>query len=662
MNLSHANDKEFIQSLSEIILKNLGDENFGVKELARETGMNHSTIFRRVKTVTNKSISQFIRELRLQRAKEMLQLESITVSEVAYKVGFSSHTYFNNCFHEYFGYPPGEVRRKGLNNQNPTAEPPATDPRDAEQETEKQKPKPGKQKLLSPRNMLFAVAGMMAILFTVYKLNNPSGNRLDPGNNVIISETEKSIAILPFKNLSDDKDNQYFADGIMEEILNHLFGIGELRVISRTSVEQFRESVLAVPEIARKLGVNFILEGSVQRYDDNVRINVQLIDTRNDQHIWVGKFDKTLGDVLIAQSEIATQIAKELQVSLSPEEIERINKIATQDPEAYNLYLKGRFFWRLRTEEGLKKSQEYFEKALSADPDFALAYAGLADVFFIQAFRGWEPRIDSYAKAKKAALYALKLDKNLAEAYATLGGILTYYEWNWEEAGQKLIIASELNPNYATAHQYLSEFFNVLGEFGKARIQINLALKLDPFSYVNNVMSALYHYYAGEYDECLATCKMAQEIGLDYEDWPWMVFNIHLKQGKDSMAIESLMKIKSIDTLQIRKVFRNSGTKGILNWLIESEIRKEYPYLIKIAKWNALLGNKKEALDWLEKTLEMRLSSKTLKTYFPDEISAINTDPEFNVLRQEPRFQMLLKRIGLDHYSQQPMLSNQLPQ
>jgi len=659
MSLALADNKEFIRKLTEIVDKNLSNEKFGVKELVKETGLSSFTVRHRLKEITWKNINQFINEIRLQRALEMLRQGNLTASEVAYQVGFNSPTYFSKSFHDHFGYPPGDVKRKA-----------ATEPEKSESlsvspsassltknQTGKEGKNQGKESQMSKTIRIVAVIFMIIMIpwlgYILFYEN--STTRLFG----YVQNGEKSIAVLPFVYLGENKDNMDLAEGVMEDILTNLSHVREFKVISRTSVEQFRENMVSMKEIAKRLGVNYVLEGSVQRYGDKVRVRVQFIDARNDQHLFSEFYDRSLSDIFVIQSDIAMRVAGELQATLSPKEIEQIKKVQTQVPEAYNHYLKGRYFWRLRTEEGLKKSQEYFKRALEADPNYALAYAGLADVYFIQAYRGWEPRIESYAKAKQAAMHALDLDKNLAEAHATLGGILTWSEWNWEKARQELIIATELNPNYASAHQFYSELLNVLGEFEKARDHINLALKLDPFSYVNNVMSGLYHYYAGEFDECLATCKMAQDIGLDYEDWPWMKFNIYFVQGKDSLAVESLMKVKTSDILQIKKVFWNSGLKGILNWLIESETRKEYPYLIRIAKWNALLGNNQEALNWLEKTVKMRLSPETLKTYFPDEISFINIDPEFVPLRTEPRFQKLLKRMGLEHYPPRPVVSTQ---
>ena len=283
----HSVDQAFISKLTEIVLANLTDGNFNVEKLAKEAGISRITLYRRVRSIKRQDISQFIRSVRLQRAMEMLQNHEGSVADIAFRVGFGSPTYFIKCFHDYYGFPPGEVRKivnaESLNN--------LTDGQYGESGTFKDlKSKPDVKSLskrIQNKKLLIASSGILSGLLVIYLLYvlviKDSGIRPDA------KYPEKSIVVLPFKNLSDDSENQYFADGIMEDILNHLFRIKELRVISRTTAESFRGNPITSPEIARKLNVNYVLEGSVYKSENKIKIFVQLIDARNDQHIIVGK-------------------------------------------------------------------------------------------------------------------------------------------------------------------------------------------------------------------------------------------------------------------------------------------------------------------------------------------------------------------------------------
>ena len=301
-----------------------------------------------------------------------------------------------------------------------------------------------------------------------------------------------SIAVLPVKNNSNDKTNQYFADGIMDDILNHLSTIKNFRVISRTTMEQYRETNKTIPKIAKELKVNYIIESSIQKYKDSVMIFVQLIDAKKDKQIWSKRFKKEFKNIFTIESEIATQIATELKITLSPSEIQKIETKPTDNIEAYTLYLRGRFFWHQRTKKDIINSIYYFNKALELDSSYALAYSGLADAYFIMAWWGFIPKNIGFDKGKEFAKKSLSINNNLGEAHATLGGIITWQEWNWKEAEKELKQAISLNPNNATIHQYYSELLNILGRNKEAREQINLALELNPYSVIMNVGELLY--------------------------------------------------------------------------------------------------------------------------------------------------------------------------
>ena len=271
-------NSEFVKRLTDIVEANLADENFGVEDLVREMGLSHITLHRKLKTISNQTISQFIREIRLKKAKALLLNEDLTVSEIAYRVGFGSPTYFNKCFHEYYGYPPGEVKKKSLSIENePNNENPLT-----AVFAKKESKSPGTS-LIRLKSIIIVSLAFLILFSLTYFLYITFIKEVNPV--LRLKDTNKSIAVLPFKNLSANRENQYFADGVMEDILNNLCHIKELKVISRASVEKFRESTKDAQEIAEKLHVHFLLEGSVQRDKDKVKVIVQLIETSHDQQI-----------------------------------------------------------------------------------------------------------------------------------------------------------------------------------------------------------------------------------------------------------------------------------------------------------------------------------------------------------------------------------------
>jgi len=640
-------DQAIIKKLTEIIHANLHKENFGISGLALAAGMSRSTLHRKLSIYLNKSASQFIREIRLQKAMEMLQHDEATASEISYQVGFNSPTYFNTCFHQYFGFPPGEVKKRNLaetvQNNEKIAEEPDTGKQEPALAGQKQ---PIRRVLLSRGISLYRSAVVIILAFLFYFVYISYIKEAIYFNDNRLKAHEKSIAVLPFKNLSYNSENNYFADGVMEDILNCLFRIKELRVISRTTAEYYHKKSMATPDIARELGVNFILQGTVQQCKGKVRITVQLIDARLDKHIWSEMYDRELADIFIIQSSIAKQIADELQTVLTSNEIEYIEKIHTKNPEAYSLYLKGRFFWNKRTENGLKKSVEYFEMALVADPDYALAYAGLADAYFILARRGWLPRIEGYAKSKDSVLRALKLDQNLAEAHATMGTLLCWSEWKWMEAQKEFLLANKLNTHYAIAYQYHSELLDIIGNNGEARKQINLALKLDPFSQEMHMLSALYFYHESRFDESLQECEYVEKLDPGSLQIHWRYFHNYFWKGEDLKAVEAIQKILTIDSLTMRNagivinVYNKSKINGVLKWLIESELKKPKPEAITVARLNSLLGKKNEAANWLV---------KAWRTNYPD-IPGINNDPDFEILRRNPKFKGIINQMGLSAY------------
>src|SRR5256886_15539801 len=324
---------------------------------------------------------------------------------------------------------------------------------------------------------------------------------------------EKSIAVLPFDNLSGDPQNAYFSEGVQDEILTRLAKIAELKVISRTSTQRFKSAPNDLRQIAQQLGVANILEGSVQKANDQARVNVQLINALTDAHLWADTYDRKLTDIFAVETEIAKTVADVLQAKLTGSEQHVIAARPTANAEAHQLYLKGRFFWNKRTGSDLKKSIDYFQQAIAADPNYALAYAGVADGYvWLPAYTAGTPQ-DCYPKAMAAAKKALELDDTLAEAHTTLAIAIWLYTFDSSQAIREFQRAIELNPNYAIAHQqYGNITLSALGRFDDAIAEGKRAVELDPLSLVINTDLGSDYYYARRYDEAIAQLRKTLEM------------------------------------------------------------------------------------------------------------------------------------------------------
>jgi TolB-like protein/Tfp pilus assembly protein PilF len=508
-----------------------------------------------------------------------------------------------------------------------------------------------KQRIINPSNSVMKiVAGFVLILILALM-----GYFFLPKLFKYPRLVEKTIAVLPFENISENKEADWFGEAMTDETIMQLYKIRQFIVRSRTSVMQYKETLKTMPVIGKELNVNYLIEGSVQIIENQVRIRVQLINAVTDNHVWGETYERKWNDIASLQSEIAEKIAEQLETVLTPEEKKQLEKVQTNNPDAYNYYLQGRFFENKRTEEGLKKSIEYFSKSIEEDPHYALAYAGLADAFYILSWWGWCPRMEGYAKAKKYVQQALYIDKNLADAHATLGSLLCWSEWKWEEAGKELKLAIELNPNCVNAHQYYSELLDIIRNNKEARSQINLALELDPFSTSVNATSALYFYNEGKFSEAINAYQKTLEINPDFVQAFIMDFEIYLKQGMDLEAAEAIQKYMQADTLTmpvagiLKEVYSKTGNKGILTWLINWQ--KNNPAAdLYVAKWYAMLGKNKESVERLQKIVELHSSEASITNIYPDEIPRINNSPNFDNLRIEPEFQSIIEKMGLSAY------------
>lgn len=476
------------------------------------------------------------------------------------------------------------------------------------------------------------------LVFNLIGIRNES--KIDP-------RLEKSIAVLPFKNLSEEIGNEYFVDGLVEDLLNRLSPIEELRVTSRTSSEMYRErGIKSVPEIANELGVSYIVEGSVQRYGNKARITVQLIDATNDGHIWSEDYDREIVDIFDTQSEIATRIVSELKMVLSSDQKAHIQENKTINLEAFELYQLGRYYWNKRTGEGYQKSIEYFERAIVEDPYYGLAFAGLADCYILMALQGWIDKNDGRDKAVEFALKALEMDDNLAEAYTVLGQVYDYIDWEYEKAERAFQLAFEINQNYATAHHYYSEHLSIIGKHNEAREHVNKAIELDPLSPVIRRLSTKIYYNQSYFSEALEAIKKCYELQKEFPLMHAYEFRVYWQLGEEEKSYEALRKILAnepvYDVETADTIYKSWGLISVINWKIETDIAraengKSY---CSLALTHGLIGKDEQALYWLEKAIEL------------GECPEMSFRLEFKNLHNHPRYIALLSKMGLKEYFQ----------
>jgi len=455
----------------------------------------------------------------------------------------------------------------------------------------------------------------------------------------------KSIAVLPFDNLSRDPDNAYFAEGVQEEILTRLAKVADLKVISRTSTQRFKSAPSDLREIAKQLGVMNIVEGSVQKANDQVRVNVQLINAMTDAHLWADTYDRKLIDIFSVESEIAKTIADTLQVKLTGSEKQMMTAQPTTDTAAYELYHKGRSLWEKRTGDNIPKAIAFFQQAIERDPNYALAYAGLASAYILSPFYTGADRREAGSKAKEAALKALRLDPNLAEAHAALGKVLFFSEIDLAGATREYKRAIELKPNDADAHHWFSnDSLAALGQFDEAIAEGKRSVELDPLSIVINADLGETLFYARRFDESVAQLRKTLEID-PTSFYAHDNLGIALQaKGDLSGAIAEYEKAKQLSDNPAVATFwaqakAHTGDKDaarrMLSELDQISQHREVPSYLRALLYLSL-NNKDEALRWLEQGYEERDGSN---------ICWINVDPLLDPLRGDPRFEALVKKV-----------------
>ncbi len=456
----------------------------------------------------------------------------------------------------------------------------------------------------------------------------------------------ESLAVLPLANVSPDSEQEYFADGMTDALITELAKIGSLKVISRTSAMGYKKTDKTAPQIAAELNVDGLLEGTVEREGDQVRINVQLIHGPTDQHLWAATYQRELPGMLALQSEVAQDIAQEVRASVTPEEHGRLAHARLVHPQAYEAYVKGRYFLNMRTGDGLQKALEHFETAIRIDPNYALAYTGLADTYFVLGDHMVLAPDESFPKARAAAQKALELDENLAEAHAAMAVILYEYDRDWRGGEREIDLAIQLNPGYASARHSRALFLSQLGRHTEALAEIRKARSLDPLSHrINANIGGVVLYVARQYEQAILELQKAQE--LFPED-----ATVHLFRGAVFSAVgrhdDSVAEIRRSLALQpdvptanleLARTFARAGKRQEAKRIIAAVLKARNQYLppLVVASAYAALGEKDRAFAWLEKGYAEHESG----------VGWLRVSPAFDPLRSDPRFTVLLHKMKL---------------
>jgi len=485
------------------------------------------------------------------------------------------------------------------------------------------------------------IAGLFSI--GLFFLGRYSAKNATPRQSEAATVSQKSIAVLPFDNLSRDPDNAYFCEGVQDEILTRLAKVADLKVISRTSTQHFKSTPDNLPQIAKQLGVAHILEGSVQKSNDQVRVNVQLINALTDAHLWADTYDRKLTDIFAVESEVAKNIAETLQARLSGSEKSSIAKTPTVNPEAYELYLKGRFFWNKRTGTDLRKAIDYFNQAIAKDPNYALAYVGLADSYLLLSSYAAVSPAESLPPARSALKKALELDDSLAEAHASFG-LLATLELDLHRALDELKRAVELKPNYATAHHWLSLAHLTLAQFDSAISEAKRAIELDPLSLVINADTSWIYFSARRYDEAEAQVRKTLEIGPQFFLAHYYLGEVLQFKGHLSEAIAEFQKAFELNNdpyslAMLGQAYARNGQRDEAQKILarlNEEAKSHYVAPYALALVQIALGDKDRAIEELDHAYQEQETNY---------LFAIKVDPMLDDLRGDPRFETLMQKV-----------------
>lgn len=454
----------------------------------------------------------------------------------------------------------------------------------------------------------------------------------------------RSIVVLPLENLSKEADQEYFADGITDELITDLAKIHSLRVVSRTTAMHYKGTRQSLPEIAKELGVDAVVEGTVSRSGDTIRIRAQLVRSATDEHVWANSYERALTDAVSLQTQVAHDIADEIEVKLTPREKQALGTLRTLEPKAYEEYLKARYLFNLRTVAADRESIESYRKAIALDPNFAAAYAGLADALALRTYLGEASAPEIMPEARSAIEKALALNSDSVDAHVSAGWMKLGFEWDWDGAGQEIKRALELDPNSSAAHQLLGQYLLATGHIDDAILEHRKALELDPLSpYVNRDLGRAL-YYARRYDDALKQLQRTLDLEPKFAGvvLPWISW-CYEKKDMQREAVQAFLDLQRADGYNeseirnLQQTYTREGWKQF--WVRDLKTRREPPlgatdYFAVLA--HARLGDKQNALSMLRREVE-------LHTIW---VSWMNIDPELDSIREDPSFQKLLRTTG----------------
>ena len=493
-------------------------------------------------------------------------------------------------------------------------------------------------RLLPPRAWKISTFVLLALLASFAASKLRSGNHPSP---VI-----RSLAVLPLESLSNDASQDYFADGMTDELISDLGQISALRVISRTSVMAYKHTRKSLPQIARELNVDAVVEGSVLRSGDQVRITAQLIEAATDRHVWSQSYQGALRDTLALQNNVARAIADEIRISLNPQEQAALRHATVVNPVAYESYLKGRYFWNKRTANGLKSALAYFNQTIEEDPTYAQAYSGLADTYALLG--DWQYAVmtpkEALPKAKAAAIKALELNNALGEAHNSLAFCLDGFDWDFDSAGNEFRRAIELNPGYATAHHWYAWHLALLRQYDEAIVEMRTALNLDPLSLIINAdlaeLLALAHRSDDSIQQSRETIEMDPTFGLAHNH----LGQAYLQKHMNDEAVAELQEAVKLSggsptcIANLARAYAASGKSSEAVALLSDLKKRSHPgqsLASEIAVIYGALGDTDQAMRWLEQGYEERFNPGVL------------IRPGFDPLRSDPRFEDVMHRVGL---------------
>jgi TolB-like protein/DNA-binding winged helix-turn-helix (wHTH) protein/lipopolysaccharide biosynthesis regulator YciM len=454
------------------------------------------------------------------------------------------------------------------------------------------------------------------------------------------------IVVLPFQNLTGDPAQEFVSDGLTEEMITRLGELNyqQLGVIARTSAMTYKGTAKPVDQIARELGVNYIMEGSIRSWGQKVRISAQLISASDQTHLWSQNYERNSGDILALQSDVAQAIAKEIKVKLVPQARTHLSSTAPVKPEAYEAYLKGRYFWYKRTEEGMRKGIDYFNQAIQSQPDYAAAYVGLADSYSLLALRGIVPAKEAFPKARAAAEKALELDNALGDAYATLAHV-RLHEWDWSDLDQEFKRALELNPGNAMAYSWYSEYLTTMGRSDESIAVVRKAQEIDPVSPVVSTTLPHAYYFARRFEPAMEYLRKSLDLDPNHFMLHLRLGQVYIEKHMHQQAIEEMQKAvidsgRSTEALTgLAQAYAAAGMTGPMQEVIDELNRgvgTRYVSAYNVAKIYASLSDKRQTFSWLEKAYD---------EHNPDLIE-LRREPCFDSMRSDSRLASLLRRMN----------------